>query len=210
MDVHAIRRESLEQLTVLGFPKPPEHFPILDRVETRPEEDVVNRALVLHVVINVAFNMPTDLARIWLDHQGLSQSMTEGENGFLESVDGGMAPDAQGHQLQVEALWALVWALGHVPTLDFNEYCGESLSSYLPDLRASESRDRFDTTSSLHDATEVFQVLDLAYCITWGIADANLTRRNPSGKLDQYAYWERRRSLEWLFGDEWDEPDLST
>lgn len=210
MDGRVTRHESLAQLPSLGFPKPPEHFPVLEAGTLRSGRDVINRALALNVVINTSFGMPTDQARAWLDLYSLSSALTTDERTLLSDIDNGMPPDAKGHQLKVEALWTLIWALHQVETLDFTSYCGENLSSLLPDLRTRETPDALISNASLRSAEEVGQALDLAYCITWGIADANLRNLEPPGDLQQYVYWERRRALEWLVGSEWDAPDFST
>jgi len=39
-------------------------------------------------------------------------------------------------------------------------------------------------------------MLDLYYCLTWGLADANLNHRPVPGSVEQYVLWERRRALE--------------
>jgi hypothetical protein len=58
--------------------------------------------------------------------------------------------------------------------------------------------------------------LDLHYCMTWGLAEANLRRQPPPGTIEQFAIWQRRRALEYAIvrpgesGDDWDHIDLST
>ena len=113
----------------LGYPRPPEHFPVLKLPKPRSEQAVIERALILHIIINCAFEMPIQLARAWLDRERLTDGHTAGEQRYLDAVEGGLAPDSQGHRLQLEALWALAWALSQVPALDFGSHCGGELAS---------------------------------------------------------------------------------
>jgi hypothetical protein len=210
MDFQAIRSRSLSLARALGYPPPPAHFPWLDRERVRPEREVIDRSLVLHIIVNCSFGMPTALARAWLDREGLLASLSPGERHYLEEIDQGLAPDAKGHQLQVESLWALAWALSQVPSLDFGHYCGDELAGLLPDLRANEDGESFRSRARLRSPEELYEALDLAYCLSWGVAEANLTRTPVPGKVGQYVIWERRRVLEWLHGGDWDSPPRDT
>jgi hypothetical protein len=57
---------------------------------------------------------------------------------------------------------------------------------------------------ALRDANETAEMLDLHYCLTWGLAEANLNHRTVPGSVEQYVLWERRRALEFalVLGDE--------
>ena len=102
-----VRGKSLDGLRKLGFPSPPAHFPWLECTELRSQQEVVERALVLNVIINCAYRMPTDFARQWLREQRVIDKMTSAESAWLAAIDRGEDPAAQGHKLQVEALWVL-------------------------------------------------------------------------------------------------------
>lgn len=206
----ATRAVSLRTAASLGFPHPPAHLPQLDRDPLRPEEEVVERALALNLVIGCSWGMPMDLARAWLEREQLADRLTPGEIAFLADVDRGEDPESSDRQIQVEGLWVLAWALGLERTLDFGACCGDHLVSLLPDLRRDESRDRFETAAKLRPYDEIHGALDLAYCLTWGAAEANLMRRQSPGAVLQYVLWERRRALEWLFGADWDDPPMDT
>jgi len=172
--------------------------------------EIQNRALVLNVVINCSFRMPTGYARSWLGTHGLIDNLTREEATYLTAIDGGLDPDSQGPRLRVEALWLLTWSLSLTPKLDWGAYCGDEMASWLPDLRSGEDPVRFRATTAVRDEREVLDEVDAAYCLTWGCATSNLQRLPEPGRLDQYVVWERRRALEWLVGDDWDNPDLST
>lgn len=209
-----LRRKTLLRVEDLGFPQPPAHLPLLEDNEfpftLREPEDVVQRALVLNVRINIAFRMPPDAARRWLTTNGLMSALTQRES---ELLDGAAAVDEH-EQLQVEGLWALAWALGLTQSLDHRSYCGEELATLFPDLRADESlhawRERADC--HLRTTTELMAELDLLYVMTWGLVDARISGSHVPGEVQPYVLWERRRALEFVRADseDWDEVDLST
>ena len=212
------RQRTLERVQDLGFPVPPAHLPVLEDNEfprsARGIEEVIQRALVLNVRINLAFGMPPESARDWLTTNGLMGSLSPRESALV----GGSARSGEQEKLQVEALWALAWALQLAPSLDHRAYCGDELATLLPDLRAQESAEAWRSRAepSLRSDDELLTELDLLYAMTWGVADANLSGAPTPGEVDPYVFWERRRALEFVRADsdaghaDWDEIDLST
>jgi hypothetical protein len=121
---------------------------------------------------------------------------------------------------EIEALWALAWLLRITDDLDPSRYCGDSLASSLPDLRKAERLSDWAERANVarRDVDEAAEMLDLYYCLTWGLADANLDQRTAPGSVEQYVLWERRHALEFalIFDDEphahsdWYEMSLDT
>jgi len=209
-DPIAARERSRAIVNSSGFPQPPDWYPNIERGLLRPAHEVEDRALALNVVINCSYEMPTDMARSWLTVNGLEESLTAGERQYLANIDNGAAPDSYGHQLQIEALWILAWAVSLAPAVDWAGYCEDTLASWLPDLRATEDPRRFRASTSLREDSSVLDELDAAFCLTWGCAEANLRGQSAPGGIRQYVMWERRRALEWLMGGDWDNPDYNT
>ena len=209
IDAKSIRSISLGKVSLMGFQVPPEHFPLIDTGNVRSKNEIVERALVLNVVINMAYGMPAEHAKQWLSSNRL-ESLTASERELLSRIENDEPYDENDIQTQVEALWVLVWVIGFVEELDFSSYCEDRLSELLPSLRESETSEKFVTISSVRPLIEIYQALDLVFCITWGLAEANLTGLDSPGDVRQYVYWERRRALEWIRGGDWDEPNFST
>ena len=69
-DPRAVRDASLEELSRLGLPLPPPHFPLVwepgDEVELRPTGEIEARIAMLHVVLARCFGMPPEAAMSWL------------------------------------------------------------------------------------------------------------------------------------------------
>ncbi len=212
------RQVTLRRLGDAGFPQPPAHLPLLADHEfpfvLRSMDEVIDRILVVAVRLAIAFGMPISDARLWLSANSLTGSLSSRESALVGGLVEGSAQDTA----QVEALWALAWAVGLVPRLDHAAYCSDELVTLLPDLRIQEPVRtwRARTHLSLRSPDELLAELDLLYAMTWGIASANLAGSRAPGEVEEYVFWERRRALEWVRIDSgnshsgWDEIDLST
>jgi Domain of unknown function (DUF4272) len=75
---------------------------------------------------------------------------------------------------------------------------------------ATGSRWKPSSSTVLRPDAEVLDELDVAFCLTWGCAEANLRQQPVPGDVRDYVIWERRRALEWLMGDDWDNPSYDT
>lgn len=218
-DPERLRDQTQERLVQLGFPVVPPHLPILweptDGYSLRPIRDIIARTVVLNVAVAVSYGMPRDLARRWITDNVVGDALSPLEAAV---VDGDEAVDLAEIQVQVEAIWAFAWVLSLGEELSPNALCPEDLVSRVPDLKKNESVARWKERTGVvrRSPDDVMSELDLHYCMTWGLAESNLKRLSPPGRIDQYAIWQRRRALEFSVAerawthDEWDDIDLST
>lgn len=218
-DPGRLRSATLARLAELGFLDPPPHLPVLfDRNEgcsLRSINDIINRTAALNVAVSVSYGMSPALARRWIADNALDGTLTPMESAVIDGDDGGAVAAMQ---TQVEAIWAFVWTLSLGERLDPEALCPDDLVRRVPDLKADESlvawRER--TQPRLRSASAVMAELDLYYCMTWGLADANLRGERAPGAIDQHAIWQRRRALEYTITQsgwtqhDWDTIDLST
>ena len=218
LDPREVRARTLQRVASLGFPDPPAPLPLLWDVETgyalRPQGDLVARSAVLNVVLGCSYGMPPAMAAAWIAENGLVGAVGSRE----ASVIAGELGPSEVDRGQVEASQALAWMLSLVPSLDPERFCDDDLASRLPDLRRGETVAAWSerVTPALRSAEAAAVELDLHYCLTWGLADANLRGTQPPGTLPQHVYWQRRRAFEFAFGgaewapSDWDHLDLST
>ncbi len=201
----------------LGFPDPPGSYPSLfdqdEGYHLRPAREIQNRAAVLNIVVARTFGMPASLGKHWVADNGLVGALSPIEAELMDDADASKPR----FQAQIEALWALTWVLGLTPSLDPTAYCEASLSESLPDLRTGAGVEAWrGRLGPIRNADDVMTELDLLYCLTWGLAEANLHGTEPPGTVEQYIHWERRRALEWVLVErgygatEWDHIDVST
>jgi hypothetical protein len=202
-----MRERSLLLAGQAGYPVNT-RLPLLDDGPApRPIEETIRRFLALYAVIACAYGLDRRQAVRWLEREGVASYVTPAERRFLDGQSGadGTIRD------QVEALWALAWAMSLVPVLDFSQPCGDDFIVMLPDLKRNERSARLRRRAKPRAAGELLQALDTAYCLHWALRQAELEGRRPPGRVEPYMIVERRRALEWLFSDEeWDEVLLNT
>lgn len=216
-----IRNGTLADLTELGFPPPPDGYPLVwepgDAVALRPTTEILARCAVLNTVLAGVFGAPSQLTCGWLESNGLVDAVTEPEWAFLSEGKG--SGDLYG--LHVEALWAFAWVLGVGEDLDPGRYCGEGLAAWLPDIGTGESFVDWQRRASVRPrpAAEVAALLDLHYCLDWGHVQALMNDESSPGETLPYVIGQRRWALEWVVTfrgpyhqapPRWDEVDLAS
>jgi hypothetical protein len=202
MDPSSIRAKSSLDSAELGITVPAS-LPLIDSdLELRHLETVIDRILVLHCVAAVAAGFDRRRIRAWLAQEGILGALTAEE----ERVVAGDVNKRNSIKLLVESIWALAWAIGFVDDLDFSSYCAPTLVTLLPDLKTGERSAEFRRKAHLRTCEEVAEVLDLAYCLHWGIRQSSIDRNPSPLPVDDYVITERRRALEWLLSNaEWGE-----
>lgn len=197
MDRYEIRAKSLLQASGFGLPIN-EALPLLDaECSLKSPKLTMDRCMVLHAIINVAFRWDRKKAQAWLESEGLIDSLTSGEHAFLFHKKG----EAEDFRERVEALNALMWALGKVETLDFRFECPDDLVTRLPDLRRLENSSRFRAHYQSRNIDEVAGQSDLYYCLDWASLSLSKKGRHFPGNVSVYWITERRRALDWLLYD---------
>jgi hypothetical protein len=205
----AIRSQNLKIARRLGHPAPPDDLAYPEGELARTTDQVVDRALAVNAVLSCAHGVGADVATAWLDANGLAAALTGHEVEFLEDLAEGIRLGSAHRKLHVEALWALLWALSLVDSLDFAAGCGERVTPLVPDLldpAEGIGPAHLRAEAVLRDGEEVRGALDLARCLTWGLGDSDLSVGFSPGEVEPYVVWERRRALEWLLGADWDAP----
>lgn len=220
-DPRAIRDASLEELSRLGVPLPPPHFPLVwepgDEVGLRPTGELEARIAILHVVLARCFGMPPEAAMRWLQAGQLVAHVTPPEWQFI--VDG--QGDQRSFALHHDAIFALGWVLGLTKHLDPLYVVDKQFMELLPNLPANESfaEWRARILAAPRDAAEVAALLDLYYCLDWAYLEMERLGVPPPGEVNANAIGQRRWGLEWavvLRGPYhpappgWEEVDLST
>jgi len=207
MDPHAIRERSVQTAKRLGFPINL-NLPILEEdLNLRGQAEIVDRALVLHVIVANAYGFDGQSAIAWLEAERLGNALLEPERSALEGKKG----QTIGNRILVEALWAICWSLSIVEELDFGQYCSDDLVTLLPDLSVAETSAQFREQVILRPVHEVIESCDLAYLLDWGLIHSRLHGTKLPGKVHPYVIQERRRALEWLLSDvDWYEVSLDT
>ena len=198
-----MREWSRKQARRLGYGKPPEDVPTPRVGPLRSGEDVLNRALVLNVVISCAYGLPTLVALDWLRRADLLDLLTEDEREFLADASEGIHVEDLARKLQVESLFALLWALSLVDDLDFDRGCGDEVARVVPDIQAGDDATEVRSAVTLRATDELYEALDLATVLASAIGDEGLQLGLSPGDVEPYVVWERKRALAWIHGAKW-------
>lgn len=198
-DPGVIRETNLADIAELGFPLPPDNFPLVwedgDEVELRSRLQLETRVAVLHVILTAVFGAPRELTLGWLERNDLTDALTVDEKQYLETHQG----NHDEYSLHLEAEWALAWILGVADELDPTQYAGEGLTNWAPDLSADEPFEQWRLRSpvQIRQPDEVAALLDLHYCLDWGMAQAMRDQTPLPGVTQPYVIGQRRWALEW-------------
>lgn len=207
MDLKQVRTESIQAAKKIGV-EIPSTLPLMDSgLEVRDKIEVMARLLAMHAVAASAYGSDRNKVIAWLNQETLSDSLSKQEKQFVFEHVG--QPDR--FKMQVEAIWALAWAMGIVNDLDFTKDCDERFVMQLPNLKQSQGSADFQKRINPRPLTQIVSACDLAYCLHWSIQQSERVGKQPAGKLKPYVVIERRRALEWLLSkEEWDHVPLDT
>jgi Domain of unknown function (DUF4272) len=203
--VTEVRDRSRKLARRLGYGQPPADVPELRVGKLRSAEDVVDRALVLNVVISCAYGLSAISALDWLRRHDLLDLLTDDERDYLEDVAEGLHVEDLARKLQVESLFALLWALTLVDEFDFDRGCGDEVTRVMPDISAGDevTSSPLWTDGHLRDEDELYAALDLATVLGATLGDEDLQLGLSPGDVEPYVVWERKRALEWIHGAPW-------
>ena len=201
--VTGVRERSRKMARRLGYGRPLEELPDPPIGTLRTTGEIVDRALVLNVVISSAYGLPSLTALDWLRRHDLLDRLTDDEREFLVDVSEGLHVEELARKLQVESLFALLWAVSLVDDLDFDRGCGDEVARVVPDIQADEDADELRAAATLRDADERYAALDLATVLASAIGDEDLQLGLSPGDVEPYVVWERRRALAWIHGAHW-------
>ena len=158
---------------------------------------------MLNVVISCAYGLPTLAALDWLRMHGLLDRLTDDERDFLVDASEGIHVEELARKLQVESLFALLWALSLVDDLDFDRGCGDEVARVMPDIQAGEPATELRALAALRGREELYAALDLVLVLASAIGDEDLQLGLSPGDVEPYVVWERRRALAWIHGADW-------
>ena len=212
IDVQAVKKENEAIILQAGgricdwLPSPDATSPLRD------PQAIARRTLVVHAMLQIAFQAPVPFIRQWIRENGLDADLAESERLILDKSNENLTEQEQTNLFwYIEALWAFVWAQGFVAQLPFDQPVGDNLASLMPDLQRNESGTEFLRQAELRSHDELFRMLDLYYRVHWWTRDANL-RGQQTGDVRVDIIRERRKALEWMLDtkNDWDCVEMST
>lgn len=187
------------------------HLPLIEdakHARFRSAQEVAKRIVILYNVAALGHGIEKNKVIDRLKKSGVWDSLAPSEKSFIESSK----PTQQqviDATWRVEALWALLWALGKVDALEFpTKACDmDKLHSLMPKPDAAQA---FIASARLREPEKILDETDMIYRIHWAVRDAQLQGKPIPAKLEPGVVVERHYALNWLtwYADEWD--DITT
>lgn len=204
-----VRAKSLNEAKRLGYPVNI-NLPMVDFSDShRDGLEIGRRLLTLYAVVSSSYGFSKEESLNWLTQERLENELTRDELLFLNKETSEAQKNAM--QWQVEALWALAWAVSLHDVLDFGDSCDNNFVHLLPDLKKGKSSQSFLSNLKLRKFDDLVEKCDLAYCLHWGAREAALLGSTIRGAVPSNVVLERRKALEWLISNQaWDEVNLDT
>lgn len=206
IDYKIIRSQSWTAVKKFGLPISGS-LPLLDMsLACQSSSSIVDRVFGMLCVAACAYGFEKTRALAWIERETKFAELTPAELKFLQ----GSIASQQVFTEQIEGMWALCWAIGVVPELDFAKPCASDFVRQLPDLKADQDGGRFRSSAVLVSQKLIASKTDFAYCLHWALVESQRAGKQPLiPKLPVVV--ERRRSLEWVFsGGDWDDISLDT
>lgn len=206
MDFAQLRKENLALLNKECGVSISDSLLLLDsELAIRTKDEVVSRTLALFAVVSCSYGYDVGRAMRWLEREKLYEALTPLEVKALKSYY------FADFQVQIEALWALCWALGLVSELRCDEYSPDDFVLSFPNLLQDEGSADFRTRASMRSLEQIAQQCDAYYCLHWASIADGRSRRKSSVMIELDAIVQRRIALEWLsYDEEWDDVPLDT
>lgn len=190
-----------------------EHLPLVEDAENtrfRSAHDVAKRIIVLYYIAALGNGVDKKRVTDALKRSRVWDSLAPSEMSFLDSSELTEQQIADA-TWRVETLWALLWALGKVDTLDFptNTCDMATLHSLIP---KPDDAQAFIASVHLRDPEEILDETDMIYRIHWAVRDAQLNGKPIPAMLHPGVVVERHYALNWLtwYEEEWDEITTDT
>jgi Domain of unknown function (DUF4272) len=188
-----------------------EWLPVLDDPKMRSLEEIKGRVSVMNAVINIAFEAPTHEIKNWIIKYKLTKHIAESEQLIIDKPNDHLNNfELNSIMWYLESLWALMWVVEIIDSLEANQNVGDNMVELLPNLEEQEDNSKIDKVQSLRSELEIYRMLDYYYRLHWYCVDNRIN--GVKIKLTEGVIYERRKALEWVFNKEyqWDNVQMDT
>lgn len=185
-------------------------LPIIELQTPRDLEEIKGRMAVMNALVNISFDAPTFMIEEWVEAFNLSPFLSEWEYEVLQTENEDLEElDYNSLRWYLEGIWAFLWAVDLISTLDESNWCGNNMISLLPNLEKAENNSKIKKIKSLRATEEIYQMLDYYTLLHYYCTYESQQGRDP--KVNEGLVYERRKALEWLMNKEldWDEVNLN-
>ncbi|WP_149982586.1 DUF4272 domain-containing protein [Pseudoalteromonas rhizosphaerae] len=207
MDTQAIKKES--ETIVSSFDgEICDWLPVYDISQMRSDSEIINRALIMNAMINIAFNAPIDFIKNYIDENQLAEHLSEVEKTILtQSQENISEQDKINLHWYLESLWALIWVMNKFDDLSFPYPIPDDMIDYCPDLQQDEGPEKFTKDIKIRSFEEIYKMRDVYYRAMWSCRHYQLNN-DPHDNFNMSIIMERRRALSWCLDKQLDWDDV--
>jgi hypothetical protein len=179
-------------------------------LEHKSARQVAERCLAIIAVVSRAHEAPSEEVRDWLDQHDLTECLSPAEQAFVDKRDL-THEEVVDFSWRAEALAALLWALGGIPTLMPLNVQIDLDGNPLLEVIASDPAE-FIRDAQLRPAEELDEAEADLYHQHWRVRDAQLFGKPMPAELDPGIVYQRRYALSWVvgWGENWDDVPTDT
>ena len=181
-------------------------LPVYDLTQMRSQQEIIDRALIMNAMINIAFNAPIELIKNYINDNNLTSSLSDAEKAILElSQDSIEEQDKVNLHWYLESLWSLIWVMNKFDELNINEPIPDDMIDYCPNLQNEEGPEKFTQNIQLRTVEQIYSMRDLYYRAMWCARNFNLNAHTHVN-FNMSLIMERRRGLTWCLDNnsDWD------
>ena len=172
-------------------------LPILDDPKIRSLEEIKGRVSIMNAVINIAFEAPTHEVKNWIIKHKLTKYLSESEQLIIDKPNDHLNNfELNSVMWYLESLWALMWCVEMIETLEANKAVGDNMAELLPNLEEQDDNSKIDKVQGLRSEIEIYTMLDYYYRLHWYVTDSRIN--GVKTKLTEGVVYERRKALEWV------------
>jgi hypothetical protein len=186
-----------------------EWLPVLDDPKIRSLEDIKGRISIMNAVINIAFEAPTHETKKWIIKHKLTKYLSESEQLIIDKPNDHLNNfELNSITWYLESLWALMWVVQMIETLDVQVPVSDNMAKLLPDLEQEEGNEKIENIECLRPELEIYTMLDYYYRLHWYVTDSRIN--GVKIKLTEGVVYERRKALEWVLNRDcdWDSVEM--
>jgi Domain of unknown function (DUF4272) len=186
-----------------------EWLPVLDDPKIRSLEDIKGRISIMNAVINIAFEAPTHEIKKWIIKHKLTKYLSESEQLIIDKPNDHLNNfELNSITWYLESLWALMWVVQMIETLDVQVPVSDNMAKLLPDLEQEEGNEKIENIECLRPELEIYTMLDYYYRLHWYVTDSRIN--GVKIKLTEGVVYERRKALEWVLNRDcdWDSVEM--
>ena len=179
-------------------------------LEHKSAREVAERCLALIAVVSRAHEAPTEEVRDWLNEHELASCLSPAEQAFVDERHLTHEKVVE-FSWRAEALAALLWALGGIPSLMPLNAQIDLDGNPLLEVIARDPVE-FIRSAELRPADELDEAEAALYHQHWRVRDAQLFGKTMPAELDPGIVYQRRYALSWLvgWGTDWDDVPTDT